>query len=67
MSRHRGRSTPLVWIKRHLVPEIVGTGAWLLGELAADVVFNTIAVASFEAGRRLILPHSFTIRKAHSS
>ncbi|THG35815.1 hypothetical protein E6C70_07255 [Glaciibacter flavus] len=168
MSRHRGRSTPFVWIKRYLVPEFVGTGAsllgawsgyattgslvvaaivgtlaetigfygviaartalgharsgrvrassprsrggvvalltvrsivaefvpaevvdtlavrplllyavpaatgsglsgWLLGKLAADLVFYTIAVTSFEAGRRLILPHSLSTRKAHSS
>jgi hypothetical protein len=30
--------------------------AWLVGKLAADVVFYTVAIASFEAGRRIILP-----------
>ncbi|MEI5584270.1 MULTISPECIES: hypothetical protein [unclassified Agromyces] len=30
--------------------------AWLVGKLAADAVFYAIAIASFELGRRLILP-----------
>ena len=30
--------------------------AWLAGKLAADVVFYGIAIVSFEAGRRVILP-----------
>ena len=31
-------------------------GAWLVGKLAADAVFYLVAIASFETGRRLILP-----------
>lgn len=30
--------------------------AWLVGKLAADAVFYTVAIVSFEAGRRIILP-----------
>lgn len=30
--------------------------AWLVGKLAADVVFYAVAIASFELGRRMILP-----------
>ena len=30
--------------------------AWLVGKLAADVVFYTVAIVSFETGRRIILP-----------
>ena len=30
--------------------------AWLVGKLAADVVFYTVAIVSFELGRRIILP-----------
>jgi hypothetical protein len=34
--------------------------AWLVGKLAADVVFYLIAIASFELGRRVILPDGRT-------
>jgi len=30
--------------------------AWLVGKLAADTVFYTVAIASFEVGRNIILP-----------
>lgn len=30
--------------------------AWLVGKIAADVVFYVVAIASFELGRRVILP-----------
>jgi hypothetical protein len=34
--------------------------AWLVGKLAADVVFYVVAIASFELGRRVILPDGRT-------
>lgn len=33
---------------------------WLVGKLAADVVFYAVAIASFELGRRVILPDGRT-------
>ncbi|MET0724843.1 MAG: hypothetical protein ABWY36_00735 [Leifsonia sp.] len=51
----------LLWV----VPLALGPtpAAWLIGKLAADVVFYTVAITSFEVGRRVILPH----RKAPAS
>ncbi|MGR0221035.1 hypothetical protein [Agromyces sp. ZXT2-6] len=34
--------------------------AWLVGKLAADVVFYVVAIVSFELGRRVILPDGRT-------
>lgn len=43
-----------------LVAAAAGLGpnptGWLVGKLAADVVFYAVAIASFELGRRVILP-----------
>jgi hypothetical protein len=47
------RPTLLVAAAAWLGPSPTG---WLVGKLAADVVFYVVAIASFELGRRIILP-----------